>query len=134
MTDLSHKQEPLRTFLRGHLAVLLGLIILQDVTTQSHSQYAVLDQLSGTSRRSKLDGLVQHSAEFCKLYTCIAEGIDGFKDGEDSTSSFAGVINVRKEHGTSRSDDDTLSPSKSSKRSMIATKVIASLVSLRDKL
>jgi hypothetical protein len=110
-------QEPLKTFLRGHLAVLLGLILLQNDALAQH----ISGRLFGNSRRTKLDGLIRDSSEFCKLYTCIAEGFVGGEGEKLDSEQLMG--------------EDTLlrSSSNEKKHSMIATKVVDSLISLRDK-
>ncbi|THH17311.1 hypothetical protein EW146_g3475 [Bondarzewia mesenterica] len=74
--------DPGAHIVRGHLAVLFGLLMRQSAANQA----AVLEALPGSTRRAKLDALVGHARDFVGLYAAfmvrVAGGV-GEKNGED---------------------------------------------------
>ncbi|KAI0058630.1 hypothetical protein BV25DRAFT_1964571 [Artomyces pyxidatus] len=76
-------EDPGISIVRGHLAVLLGLLMRESTPNER----IVLTALPGTSQRAKLDSLVEAACEFVTLYTDfmarVARGEDQGEDHED---------------------------------------------------
>lgn len=64
---LQEQTEADFNFLRGHFAVLLGLLILQGPPRP------VIDKLPGSSSKFRLRSLMQNITEFATLYKSVAE-------------------------------------------------------------
>lgn len=80
---------------RGHLAVLFGLLIRDS----SENEHIVLSALPGSARRVKLDGLVRHAREFVGLYREFMSRVgrgggddDGEEDGDDVGGGSTGAV------------------------------------------
>ncbi|KAH7911177.1 hypothetical protein BJ138DRAFT_1007185 [Hygrophoropsis aurantiaca] len=105
----SHNDHtPESSFLRGYIAVLLGLLI-QDCPRNQPFVFALLD---GRSLRGKLKSLIDDSRAFAQLYADLTVQLSTADEGDDDEST-------KKTPERSRGED-------------IAAGVIASLEALRD--
>ena len=81
-------QSPDLLFLRGHLALLMGLFLLQlkacekGISSDESAFYDILICLPGTSSRRKLDALINNVDTFSQLYSSVTGSVTRQADAE----------------------------------------------------
>jgi hypothetical protein len=64
--------DPSADFIRGHLAVLFGLLMRDSPKNQTE----ILSYLPGATVRSKLDRLIDDAEQFCSIFDTLSGGTD----------------------------------------------------------
>ncbi|KAH7921560.1 hypothetical protein BV22DRAFT_1198121 [Leucogyrophana mollusca] len=109
-SDAHEEHTPDNSFLRGYIAVLVGLLVQDSPRNQS----LVFAALSGGSLRQKISSLIEHSRTFIELYADLAVQL--------STADTSESDELGKESAPVRTRGED-----------IARGVVACLESLRDK-
>lgn len=96
-SENTEEREAEAAFLRGHLAVLFGLLMMDD----KDNQMAILDALPGSSssagaKRVKLAKLVEQASDFVVFYTIISRRLSFDRvvdvDGSEEKVKDNGVV------------------------------------------
>ena len=120
--DLSQRKNELDVVVRGHMAVLFGLLMKGNTDVQRE----LLEKLPGPTNRKKLAGLVDNAREFTLFYVEFAKKASAAAEGLD-------VEDDEDVDGVAHMEMDTRKVLRDTQGESVARDVLEFLTGLRDQ-